>query len=122
MRSSAAAAILPSQRGEAAELRALAYLQQQGCRLRQRNFRGRGGEIDLVMEWEGVLLFIEVRYRHDGRFGGAVSSVTAAKQQRLIQTAALYLQRYALDLPCRFDVVAMDDQQLNWIQHAFDAF
>lgn len=107
--------------GEAAEDRALHYLQQQGLSLVERNFRCKGGEIDLVMQERNTLVFVEVRKRADNRYGGAAASVTARKQARLIIAAHIFLQRYGMPPPCRFDVVAMDGDAMNWLKNAIEA-
>lgn len=103
-------------RGQAAEEQALRYLQQQGLDLVERNFSCRCGEIDLIMREKQTLVFVEVRQRSSRRFGGAAASVTSAKQARLVQTAALYLQRFAKPPACRFDLVAIDGDVLEWLQ------
>lgn len=107
--------------GQAAEDRALAYLEQQGLKLVARNFRCRGGEIDLIMQQGHALAFVEVRQRADARHGGAAASVTAAKQARLIVAAQVYLQRYSDPPACRFDVVAIDGAELSWLKNAIEA-
>ena len=92
-----------------------------GLRVLARNWRCRHGEIDLVAEESGTLVFAEVRYRSDERFGGAGESVTAAKQARLIAAARLYLMRRP-DAECRFDVLLLDSleaQRIHWIRNAF---
>lgn len=104
-------------RGQAAEARALAYLQQQGMQLVERNFSCRCGEIDLIMREQQTLVFVEVRQRTSTRFGGAAASVTAVKQARLWRTAEYYLQRYAAPPGCRFDLIAIQGDELNWIRH-----
>jgi len=96
------------------------FLVAQGLRVLARNHRCRFGELDLVARNESVLVFVEVRFRHSARFGGAAASVDRRKQQRLIAAAQDYLQINPLPLPCRFDVVAISKQhEINWIQHAF---
>jgi putative endonuclease len=107
--------------GQAGEDHALAFLQQNGLRLIERNFRCKGGEIDLVMEQRSTLVFVEVRKRAEDCFGGAAASVTARKQARLIIAAQVYLQRYRMPPPCRFDVVAIDGAKLNWLKNAIEA-
>ena len=114
--------------GAAAEDRALAYLQAQGLRLVERNYRfapGRsraGGEIDLILrERDGTLVFVEVRARTDARHGGAAASVGAAKRASLVLAARHYLLRFAVPPPCRFDVVAIEGGALQWLRGAFDA-
>ncbi len=109
------------QRGKAAEDRAAAYLVSQGLRLVARNWRCRGGEIDLIMQDSGNLVFVDVRARKNAAFGGAAASITAAKQARLIHAARLYLAGQARLPPCRFDAVLIDGEHLTWLKNAFDA-
>lgn len=107
--------------GQAGEDAALQHLQRQGLTLVERNVRCKGGELDLIMRDGQVLVFVEVRRRADGRHGGASASISFAKQQRLIRAAQFYLLRYASAPPCRFDVVAIDGDQLSWIRNAIEA-
>jgi putative endonuclease len=111
--------------GDAAEDMALAHLRQAGLRLVQRNYRtpGRyGGEIDLILrERDGTLVFVEVRQRSSTRFGGAAGTVDRAKRQRIIRAARHFISRSAGVPPCRFDVVAIEAGQLQWLRAAFDA-
>ena len=82
----------------------------------------RGGEIDLILrERDGTLVFVEVRARAARGFGGALASVSATKQRRLVRAAQHYLMRLAAPPPCRFDVVAIDGGELRWLKAAFDA-
>jgi putative endonuclease len=112
-------------RGDAAEAQALAFLQKQGLRLLMRNYRtpGRGGgEIDLIMQQsDGTVVFVEVRQRSGARHGGAAASVAWTKQQRIVRAAQHYLLRWNRLPATRFDVVALDGEQLQWLQGAFDA-
>lgn len=86
---------------------------------------GHAGEIDLIMRDGDTLVFVEVRQRRNARFGGAVASVTATKQRRIVQAARAYLMRLPSPPPCRFDVVAITgdgaEPQVEWIRAAFDA-
>lgn len=107
--------------GQAGEDAALAYLTAQGLTLLQRNFRCKGGEIDLVMQDGAALVFVEVRQRANLRHGGAAASVTRSKQARLIIAAQIYLQRYRMPPACRFDVIAIDGAKLEWLRNAIDA-
>jgi len=124
-RKHAAAASTTKQAGDAAEDRALAYLQDSGLKLLARNYRtpGRGGgEIDLVLrEPDGTLVFVEVRQRAGGTFGGAAASVSAAKQRRIVFAARHYLMRLPAPPPCRFDVVGIEAGRVHWLRGAFDA-
>ena len=121
------ARVTTAQPGAAAEDQALQWLQQRGLALVQRNYRvargphARGGEIDLVMRAaDGTLVFVEVRARSGTSHGGAAASVTAAKQRSLVFAAHNFLMRYASPPPCRFDVLAIDGRQVQWLQAAFD--
>lgn len=113
------------QMGDAAEDAALHFLQRQGLRLIQRNYRtpGRGGgEIDLILqESDSTLVFVEVRKRAQGQFGGALGSVSRAKQRRIIFAARYFLWRWQQLPPTRFDVVAWEASGLIWQKAAFDA-
>lgn len=108
--------------GAAGEQRALDYLLAQGCRLIANNQRAKVGELDLIMQDGGELMFVEVRVRGSARFGGAAASVGPIKQARLRRAAQLYLlRRFGQGQwpRCRFDVVAIEADQLNWIKNAF---
>ena len=114
--------------GDGGEARALAYLQRQGLRLVERNYRvargrsRRAGEIDLILrDGDGTLVFVEVRARASLEGGGAAASITAAKRARLVYAAQHYLLRFERVPPCRFDVVAIDGAELEWLPGAFDA-
>ena len=113
------------QAGDAAEDRALAHLEAAGLRLVARNYRtpGRGGgEIDLVLrDRDGTLVFVEVRHRASAAFGGAAASVSGAKQRRIVFAARHYLARLPQQPACRFDVVALEAERIEWLQSAFDA-
>ena len=113
--------------GQAAEDQALKWLLRQGLTLVQRNYRvargprARGGEIDLIMrERDGTLVFVEVRHRAASAHGGAAASVTPSKQRSLQLAAQNYLLRLSSLPPCRFDVVAIDGDELQWLKAAFD--
>lgn len=107
--------------GSRGEEAALAYLQRQGMTLVERNFLCKGGEIDLIMQDQATLVFVEVRKRGDRRFGGAAASVTPAKQRRLVIAAQQFLQRYRMPPACRFDVIAIEGESLHWLKNAIDA-
>ena len=80
------------------------YLSERGCRIVEREWRCRFGEIDLIAEQEGTLLFVEVKLRTNLRYGMPRESVTAKKQEKLRSAALLYLSMHGLDAPARFDV------------------
>ena len=103
------------------EQTALRHLRRHGLALIEANFTCKGGEIDLVMRDGDTLVFVEVRQRADGRHGGAAASITPAKIRRLVRAAQVYLQRLPATPPCRFDVVAIDGEQLEWLRNAIEA-
>ena len=109
--------------GRDAESRAEALLRRNGLQLVARNYRCRGGEIDLIMRDAQHLVFIEVRQRGSVRFGGALSSIDAKKQRRVVHAAQHYLMSSGWQGPCRFDVVGFDgpQQRGQWIRDAFTA-
>ncbi len=114
--------------GDDAEDRALAHLQAQGLRLECRHYRlaggpsARGAEIDLILrDRDGTLVFVEVRSRRSRAAGGAAASVSAAKRARIVRAAQHYLMRLSVLPRCRFDVVAIDGEALDWLRGAFDA-
>lgn len=107
-------------RGREAEALAARHLESCGQRVVERNFRIRGGEIDLICRDGRTLVFVEVRQRSRGDFGGAAASITAAKRRRIILAARHYLLGKP-DCDCRFDCVLIDGGKLEWIRNAFSA-
>lgn len=117
----------PRQRaGDAAETAACAKLEAAGCRILARNVRFREGELDIVADDHGTLVFVEVRMRRGDSFGGAGGSVDVHKRRRLVRAAQHFLfERYGKrpsPPPCRFDVITADGDGIrDWIQDAFAA-
>ncbi len=113
--------------GQQAEDSACHYLKTQGLSLVERNYCSPRGEIDLIMKDDSTTVFIEVRFRRNTRFGSGAESVDYRKQQKLLATAAHYLQKNpkAARGACRFDVISLTanngEQQLDWIADAFQA-
>lgn len=110
--------------GQQAEEIAAAYLQDRGVVILQRNFRVRGGEVDLIGREGATLIFVEVRLRRSADFGGARESITRRKQHRVVLAARHYLARLQGDWPCRFDCVlleALSWQSVEWVRDAFYA-
>lgn len=66
------------------------------------------------------LVFVEVRQRSSSRYGGGAASVTHNKQPKLIIPAQILLQRYSQPPACRFDVLAIDGERIEWIKNAFE--
>jgi putative endonuclease len=111
------------------------YLQQQQLKLIARNYTCRLGEIDLIMQDQSILVFIEVRYRQHRNFGSSLESVNLIKRNKIIKTAEYYLlsQQLSEKIACRFDVVGvkpatqkllddiskLDSAQVEWVKNAF---
>jgi putative endonuclease len=110
-----------SRDGAPAERLAAAFLERQGLKILERNYRCRFGEIDLVALSGAVLVFIEVRARRSEAYGGAAGSITAAKRRRIVAAARHYLARERVSRPCRFDVVLVRGarQEIEWLTDAF---
>lgn len=120
------------EQGEYTESLACKFLEDKGFKLIERNFHCRLGEIDLIMQDNNNLVFVEVRYRRSNNFGSGAESITYNKQSKLIKTASVYLQQHAKlnKYPSRFDVVSItgfietdniNNIDFNWIENAFGA-
>lgn len=107
-----------SRAGSDAEQQAAEHLARHGLKILARNYRCRGGEIDLVCRDGATLVFVEVRLRTSRNFGGAAASITPAKQRRIILAANHYLAGKPLPA-CRFDAVLLDGANIDWIKNAF---
>jgi putative endonuclease len=106
--------------GQLWERAAAAHLRRHKLKPVEENFRCKGGEIDLIMRDGDTLVFVEVRQRASGEQGGAAASITPAKIRRLICAAQVYLLRFPVPPPCRFDVVAIDGERLEWLQNVIE--
>jgi putative endonuclease len=109
--------------GAAAEALAADYLAARGLATLDRNFRVRGGELDLVCLDGDALVFVEVRLRRRADYGGAAASITAAKRQRVVLAARHWLARHPRHAgrPCRFDCFLTDGTAVEWLRDAFPA-
>ena len=107
------------------EKTAESFLLAQGLELLQRNFSSRFGEIDLIMQDEKTVVFVEVKYRKNNHHGSGADAVTFHKQNRISLTAAWYLAMnpHRAECVCRFDVISIDpekrNQNIDWIKSAF---
>jgi putative endonuclease len=109
--------------GNIAENKACQFLEKQGLTLIEKNYRCRSGEIDLIMQDNQELVFIEVRYRAKNDFGSALDSIDQHKIQKIISAASHYVSKHNSDQPMRFDVVGFDASlKPNWVANAFTAF
>ncbi|MEO8487490.1 MAG: YraN family protein [Betaproteobacteria bacterium] len=109
--------------GRAAEDLAARHLRGQGLAIVARNVRSRHGEIDLVAPDGKTIVFVEVRLRRTGRYGGAAASITASKRSRMVAAAHEYLATLPRTPPCRFDVVlldGLDGARVEWLRDAIE--
>jgi putative endonuclease len=101
------------------------YLTKQSLKTIKRNYNCKMGEIDLIMQDNGILMFIEVKYRKNDDWVSAAESVTKSKQRKIIKAAQLFLlkNKKFKDMNCRFDVVSIQGEkkqpEINWIKNAF---
>jgi putative endonuclease len=113
--------------GETGENLAVSELTARGYAILDRRYRTRHGEIDIVAEHDGTIVFVEVRARSTAEFGRAAETVTDAKKRKVTAMAVDYLARHRLtNRPCRFDVVAIDQAlnptpEITVYPNAFDA-
>ena len=108
------------ERGRQAEDDALAYLLLQGLVLLQRNYLCRGGELDLIMRDGASVVFVEVRLRSGSAFGGALASITPAKQRRMVVAAQTWLAGQKRLPACRFDALCIDAGRISWLKNILD--
>jgi putative endonuclease len=111
--------------GTLGEQAACSALESKGYRVLHRNYRVRGGELDVVCERDGTLVFCEVKTRTSAVFGVGEEAVTFAKQRRLRRLALEYMQREGVrSREIRFDVIAIDvaDGLVSELRHLESAF
>lgn len=100
------------------------HLERSGLLFIASNIKFRSGELDLIMLDGDIWVFVEVRYRRNSSFGCATDSITWYKRQRLLSAAAHWLNQHGMCIDtanCRFDVLAITGNQLQWLPNAFDA-
>lgn len=100
---------------------AASYLIAEGYSVIEQNFATRQGEIDIISMYQGTLVFTEVKFRKNSRYGSALSAVSRAKQEKMVRTALLYMKKtgYPANQNCRFDVIGIDAQ--GHIEHVKNA-
>ncbi len=108
--------------GTAYEKQVGEYLKTEGYEILQYNFRCRMGEIDIIAKDKGYLVFVEVKYRRDGKCGHPTEAVTPKKQRTISKVASYYLLTHGCktDRPCRFDVAAVSCSGVEIIKNAFE--
>lgn len=113
-------------KGQMSEQYAQQYLTAQGLVFIENNFHSRQGEIDLIMLDGNTYVFIEVKYRKNQMFGGAIAAIPLSKQKKIKHSINFYLHKTGLNVhntPCRIDVVALvgdiSQPQITWLKNAF---
>lgn len=108
--------------GTAYEKLAGEYLKQHGYQILQYNFSCYAGEIDIVAQHEGYLVFVEVKFRASSRMGNPLEAVTVAKQRKISKTAMYYCLSHGFseNVPCRFDVAAVLGEKIKIVKNAFE--
>jgi len=108
--------------GDYAESLAEDFLKAHKVKILEKNFSCRSGEIDLIVKDKDTLVFVEVRYRKSTNFGQPFETVTKTKQNKIIRSAQTYLQKHpkAANKACRFDVISIQQGEIDWIKNAFD--
>jgi len=108
--------------GDHAESIAENFLIENKLKIIAKNYRIKTGEIDLIADDKGTIAFVEVKFRKSNNFGQPFETVTHSKQRKIIRTAQSYLQKHPklANKACRFDVISIHNQDINWIQNAFD--
>jgi len=107
--------------GTEKEKQAREYLEAHGMQILECNFRNRQGEVDIVGRHQGYLVFVEVKYRKNEEFGTALSAVGTRKQRQICRTADAYRYQhcYGEGTAVRYDVLAIQGQQVEWVRNAF---
>ena len=103
------------------ELLAAEYLKLHGVMILEKNFRSRQGEIDLIVRDGEYLVFCEVKYRKNAGMGRPQEAVGLTKQRKICKVGAYYrmLHQIGLGAAIRYDVIAVQGDQITWIKNAF---
>lgn len=109
--------------GQRGELEAVRHLMHAGYTLHERNWRSGRLEVDIIAEWYGEMVFVEVKTRSDEAYMPATEAVNADKKQNLLQAARAYMAQNALDLPYRFDIITVVGHEAPFrVEHHINAF
>ncbi len=106
--------------GRAGERKAAKFLKKEGYKILEKNYKSHFGEIDLIVQKGDETVFVEVKTRTSIEFGYGSEAVNAKKRDKYYLIASEYLQiKHKTDFPCRFDVIEINDGEINHIQNAF---
>ncbi len=114
------------EKGQSTEAIAADYLRSKGLKFKTQNFHSRQGEIDLIMLENDTWVFIEVKYRKNSNYGGALAAISYTKIQKIRRCTAFFLQKHGLNeynTQCRFDVITLEGDithpKITWLKNAF---
>ena len=107
--------------GAVYEQKAIEYLKEKGYSIINQNFRCKIGEIDIIAQWKDVIVFVEVKCRKTASFGYPEEAVSYYKQEKIRKVAQYFLtgSNSFVDMDCRFDVIAIEGEEIRHIENAF---
>ena len=105
--------------GRIGEFDASEYLKKQNYKIIDQNYKNKIGEIDIIAQKDKTIVFVEVKKRLTLQFSRPCEAVTPYKQNKIRKVAQLYLMQKKIDLPCRFDIIEVLDEEINHIENAF---
>ncbi|MBZ4672205.1 YraN family protein [Deferribacterales bacterium Es71-Z0220] len=106
-------------KGKKGEELALNFLENNGYKLIEKNFKSKFGEIDLIMKDGEVIVFVEVKYRLSEDYGSPKDAVTYEKMKKIIKTAEYFIVKNNLNSLYRFDVVSILKNNIEHVKNAF---
>lgn len=106
-------------KGNKGEQHALKYLKKNKYHILDKNFHSKFGEIDIIAQEDDTIIFVEVKYRNTNSYETAAGAVHPQKRKKIIQTAQYWISLQGIEVACRFDVIAINDTQLEHIKNAF---
>lgn len=106
-------------KGAEGEKKAAKFLEKNGYTILATNFRSKLGEIDIIAKKDNTTVFIEVKSRNENSYESAAGAVHPQKIRKLIKTANYWIALKGIEIDCRFDVIAINNNQLEHIENAF---
>lgn len=104
--------------GEQGESKAIDFLLDNGYQILERNFHSRYGEIDIIAQEKDIIVFVEVKYRSNDKFGSPLEAISKRKINSICKTAEKYLN--SREVEARFDVIGIQNNKVEHIISAFD--
>lgn len=106
-------------KGSSYEEIAIQFLTERGIHIIKKNYRIRQGEVDLIGEDASHLIFFEVKFRKNDKYGEPYEAVSVEKQRKICKVAEYYLVRFRTKKQIRYDVISILDEKIYWYQDAF---